>query len=248
MKEKDVIIVAFSCGGKMNCRKEANKFDDPPIILSAPNEQVAKEYRAHNSVLDNFFAARRELIGIKPRRICLVSFAEGWGWSNAVLKAKNDRTRIDTVLSLDGGRQISLQAWVDYGSLAAKNKGTAPRLWLAYTQNTRKANEKIYNQVNKRVGALAANNFPEYIEKATLDKTPIRIYSKEERPTTKLYHQDPLLSIQNVGNLICAEYQGNSSQDSSYICQYVQPRFWTWLRNLWADPTIGVFFNKDNKK
>ena len=245
MNKQDVIVTAFACGGKMKCRKEAEKFKEPPIILNVPGGSIegfvktAQTFRAKNSVLDNFFASRRELKKIQPRRVCIVSFSDGDAWTTSVLRANKDIKRIDTAIVMDGVHTHNLKAWIDFAKLAAVGEN-APKLWLAHTQLTKKTNAKIVEKVNN------TNNqqiiIPDYIKNAQIENS-ISVYSKTERPKHKLYHIDPLCSFESFGNVARFEYDGNKEQDQIYNAQYTQPRFWQWLREIWADPTTGVFWS-----
>jgi hypothetical protein len=80
---------------------------------------------------------------------------------------------------------------------------------------------------------------PTYVWDVDLEK-PISIYSKIERPKTKIYHDDPLHTYEAVGNVVRVEYEGGKAQDHIYNAQYAQPRYWEWVRNLWKDPNYGV--------
>jgi hypothetical protein len=248
--DRDIILAALSCGGKMHCQKEAAEFKDPPIVIAVPGgsadgfARTAKQHRQHNSVLEAFFASRRELSAVRPRRVCLVGFADGCGWISAVLKASHDRPRIDTVLALDGLLTAGLQAWIDYASQAANGGRPAPRLWLAHSQGqTQKTNKRVFDRAKKSTGSSGpVIDLPDYIVHASLESPPVRVYSKTETPTTKLFHADTLVEYDSIGNLVRVAFSGDNIQDSIYIAQYVQPRFWRWLRHIWSDPDAGVFF------
>ncbi len=265
--ERDIIVTALSCGGKMNCKKEAALFREPPIIVSVPGAasgttldsvdgfiRTAKIYRAHNSVLDGFFAARNELSAVRPRRVCLVGFSAAWSWITAVLKASGDRGRIDAVLMLDGPNTSGLKAWTDYAELAAKGGRAAPKLWLAHpnkpsattfisSQNTSTRIIRTARHTdNAAFGLEHGLKIPDFIVNTADIAFPISVFSKAETPTKKIYHKDPIVACESVGNVVRLAFEGDTIQDSIYIAQYVQPRFWQWLRQLWEDPSAGVLF------
>ena len=256
MEERDIIVAAFACGGKMKCRNEAEKFSEPPLVINVPGgssagfTKTAQTFRAQNSVLDNFFASRREMKKIKPRRVCIVSFSAGWAWTTGVLRAKKDIERIDTVIVMDGIHTPSLNAWFDFATLAAQGGNNSPKLWLVHTQikppfvSAKTTNTKIIDTARERVGDDTPEiAIPDYIWDAQIENSPISIYSKIEKPRHKLYHTDPLETFEHVGNVARFEYTGGKAQDHIYNAQYTQPRFWQWLREVWANSTSGVFFN-----
>jgi len=250
MAERDVIIAAFACGGKMNCKAESKKFKEIPIIINVPGgsssgfKKTAQAFRAKNSILNQFLLSRKELKNVKIRRVCLLSFSAGWAWSTEVLRAKKDLERIDTVIVMDGIHTPNLKAWNAFAGLASIGGLNAPKLWMAHTQikppfiSAKTTNSKI-------MGTLYSENttgmtIPEYIWKAELENTPISVYSKIESPKNKLYHKDPLLTFEHIGNAARFEYEGGRAQDHIFNAQYTQPRFWRWLREVWTDPEHGV--------
>jgi hypothetical protein len=88
--ERDIIISAFACGGKMSCKKEAEKFAEPPLVLTVPGgsssgfRKTGMKYKKNNTILDNFLKAKAK--NVTPRRICLVTFSAGWAWSTEILR------------------------------------------------------------------------------------------------------------------------------------------------------------------
>lgn len=250
MEERDVIVSAFNCGGKMSCKKEAEKFKEPPLTLNVPGgsssgfRATASQYRAKNSVLDNFFAKNN----VKPRRVCLISFSAGWAWTTEVLRAKLDVPRIDTIIVMDGIHTPSLAGWYSYAELAAKGGKDAPKLWMAHTQikppfvSAKTTNTKIVDHVST-CGTNDVITIPSYIALAKLD-SPVRVYSNIEKPKYKMFHKDPLTEMQAIGNVVRFEYEGGRAQDHIYNAQYTQPRFWQWLRETWKDKGTGVFWSK----
>ena len=246
MEERDIIISAFAGGGKMSCKKEVAKFKEPPHLITVPGgtssgfRKTALSYRKNNTILDNLF--RDKAKNIKPRRVAMITFADGWSWSTEVLRAKLDIPRIDTIIVMDGIHTRSLNGWYNFAKLAAFGK---PRLFMAHTQikpscvSAKATNTNIIDSVFPKIkGRL---NVPRYIWDAALEK-PISVYSKSEHPKTKMYQKDPLHTLEVVGNVVRVEYEGSKAQDHTYNAQYVQPRFWEWLRNLWDDPESGVRF------
>jgi hypothetical protein len=247
MVERDVIISALACGGKMSCRKQAAEFAEPPVVINinsstgVPTEgatvqgfkQVAKTLKTNKSVLEVLLATQAK--NIQPRRVCLVSHLEGWGFIHEVLKT-DDYKRIDTIICLEGPNARSVDNWKRYYQ---KTKG---RLWLAHTKKASCENSVIEicrflpttNNCRKTI------KVPDYISKPIFDKS-ISIYSKGETPKTKIYHQDTLCFTETTLRVVNLGYEGQSTQDQMYIQQYVQPRLWRWLREIWANDE-GVIF------
>jgi len=249
MDERDVIVSAFNCGGKMSCKKEAEKFAEPPLTLSVPGgsssgfRTTASQYRAKNSVLKNFFAKHK----VKPRRVCLISFSAGWAWTTEVLRAKLDVPRIDTIIVMDGIHTSALTGWYNYAELAAKGGKDAPKLWLAHTQikppfvSAKTTNTKIIDHARAVVPEGEDNllAIPGEVWGVRLDE-PIRVYSKIESPKYKTYPEDPLEAFEQIGNVARFEYEGGRAQDHIYNAQYAQPRYWEWLRRIWKNKNAGV--------
>lgn len=244
---QDVIVSSFACGGKMKCSKEIEAFSEPPALISVSGGSIdgfvetAQSYNKNDSILDGFLSAK--LKGIVPRRICLVSFSDGWSWISSVLKCKKDIDRIDTIIVVDGIYTFN-KCWVDFANKAAK--GNSPKLWLAHCSRKvdncvtpKTTNNRIYNAANTN-GKGA--KIPTYILNVELEKIPTTIYSKDEIPRHKLYHEDTLIQAKSKGNLVLLSYDGDKIQDQIYLQQYVQPRLWRWLREIWTDPDVGVCF------
>lgn len=255
MERKDIIITAFSCGGKMKCKKEAETFKEPPIVLSVPGGseegfiQTARDFRAKNSILDSFLKSKLKN-NIQPRRICLVSFDIGWAWTTQILRSKRDIGRIDTIIVIDGIHTTSLKAWIDFARKTAKGGDQSPKLWLAHTQGKLKrsvsaktTNAKIFRQARPKSSGMTVATVPDYIFCVSKFQKPITVYSKDETPKRKIYHSDPLDCYEQHGNLVRCEYEGNTKQDHIYAAQYVQPRFWRWLRDMWYNINTGVVFD-----
>ncbi|NJO18549.1 MAG: hypothetical protein HC877_23310 [Thioploca sp.] len=80
---------------------------------------------------------------------------------------------------------------------------------------------------------------PSYVISYDIEK-PINIYSSVTK-NTKIFDKDTLVEFGVVGNVGRFEFSGNTPQDHIYIAQYVQPRFWNWLRDLWQT-NEGVYF------
>lgn len=246
---KDIIITAFACGGKMKCQEEAAKFADPPLVINVPGgsqtgfRNTAQKYRKNNTILDNFL--KNYAKDVTPRRICLVSFSAGWSWSTEVLRAPADPARIDTVLVMDGIHTRSLDCWFNYAELCLK---TDAKLFLAHTQikppfiSSTATNTNIINHAREIGTNKDPITIPEYIWDVTLE-SPISVYSNIENPKTKTYSKDPLDSFEAVGNVARFEYEGGKAQDHIYNAHYTQPRFWNWIRNLWANPDYGVKYS-----
>lgn len=247
MDSKDVIISAFACGGKMNCAQEAAKFKDPPVVLTVPGGSssgfvaTANQHRRQNSILNSF------LKSVKPRRVCLLSFSAGWAWSTEVLKATLDLPRIDTVMVMDGIHTPNLAPWFEFAKRAGKGGSNNPKLWMAHTQikppfvSSKITNQKItdFAKQNSPEGLDNLITAPEYITFAQLQE-PISIFSNIENPKTKVFQKDTLVEFEQVGNVVRFEYEGSRAQDHIYNAQYVQPRFWEWLRNIWDDVDEGI--------
>ena len=235
----------------MNCKKEAEKFAEPPVVLMVPGgsssgfRKTALNFKSNNSILDSFFASK--LTKVKPRRVCLVSFSAGWAWSTEVLRAKKDIDRVDSTIVMDGIHTSNLNAWYSYAEKAAVGGLDSPKLWLAHTQikpkyvSTKTTNTKIIDHARSTVSNSELLTIPAYVWDVTLE-SPISVYSKIERPKTKIYHTDPLGSFESIGNVARFEYEGNRAQDHIYNAHYVQPRFWNWLRDLWSNPKSGIFW------
>ena len=251
MVERDVIISALACGGKMSCRKQAAEFAEPPVVININSstgvptdgasvqgfKQVAKTLKTNQSVLDGLFATQAK--NIQPRRVCLISYLEGWGFIHEVLKT-DDYKRIDTIICLEGPNARSVDNWKRYYQ---KTKG---RLWLAHTQGKQQRVSCENSVIEIRRFPPYSNNcrrtiqIPAYIINPSFDKS-VSIYSKGETPKTKIYHKDTLRHGEATQRLATFEYEGQSAQDQMYIQQYVQPRLWRWLREIWATDE-GVIF------
>lgn len=247
MIEKDVIISAFSCGGKMKCTKQAETFKEPPALINVPGgslegfKQTSKQYLKNGSILDSLLASKMNKI--RPRRICLISFSDGWSWISNILKLEKDINRIDTIIILNGIYSNSLNHWKNF-AIKASNKKT--NLWLIHNKcklekgtAPKTTNNKLFNLIKRSKQNII---IPDSILNASLEKIPTSIYSKEESPKHKLYQADTLEKTQVAGNLVNLGYSGDRKQDQIYLQQYVQPRLWYWLRDIWADPTVGTFF------
>jgi hypothetical protein len=233
----------------MKCTVEANKFSQPPVVLTVPGgssegfRRTAQGYRLNHSVLDRFLSVhlgRKGLFNkIRPRRICLVSFGDGWPWVAEILRSKKDVPRIDTVLMINGITTRSLKAWTDFAA-KAESRANAPRLWLVHNRlnGVTPAHKRIIKAASSGVQVVV----PNYISNSGDDFFPIKVYSKNERPKTKLFHHDPLVEVDRAGNVARFEYAGNTEHDELYLVHHVQPRFWRWLRDLWKDPYSGVFY------
>lgn len=241
MDKRDVIVAAFACGGKMKCKKEAEKFSEAPLVINVPGGSVsgfvetAKMFRSKNSILNNFFASHN----IKPRRVCLIGFSDGWSWITQILRAKKDVNRIDTIITLDSAHTPNLRAWNEFAKLAGKGGIKAPKLWMAHTQTKSPPNVKILKSINSNAREIIV---PDYIKNAQIEKSPVSVYCKAEKPRYKLFHSDPLYSIEIIGNAVRFEYEGNTGQDHTYLAHYVQPRFWRWLKDIWNNPKNGVLW------
>jgi hypothetical protein len=255
MGKRDVIISALACGGKMSCRKQAAEFKEPPAIISINSgtgvstgggtvkgfRKAAGVYKKNGkgSILDGVLATQKTL---EPRRIALVSYLDGWSFIHEILKSK-DSDRIDTIIVLEGINTRSTEPWKRY----AENG----RLWLATTESKHKTSSSVtaardisseFAPAGKNAGYNEArDSIPKYITEVILDKS-VSIYSKEETPKTKMFHEDPLYGKTFLGKLVVLQYRGKQVQDRTYIQQYVQPRLWRWLRELWKDPTNGIVF------
>lgn len=253
MESRDIIISVNACGGKMKCQVEAQKFNCPPIVLTVPGgsadgfRKTAQAHRKNHTVLDSFLAVMLGRKGlskkVKPRRICLVSWGEGWTWISEVLQAKKDVPRIDTVLVMNGAS--SSKAWLEFAA-RCEGRMNSSKLWLVHNQikKVEPANKRIFKAVTDRNVRI---NIPSYIGSGgaagcVSEGFPIRVYSKTETPKTKFFHHDPLMEVERAGNVARFEYGGNSAHDELYLAHHVQPRFWHWLRDLWKDPYSGVFY------
>ena len=247
--KRDVILTALSCGGKMKCSKEAQKFEQSPIVINVPGGssegfiQTAKAYKQSGSILDKFLLSR--LKKTQPRRICLVGFADGATWLTEVLKNSLDHCRIDTVIVLDGVLATGKAGWVDFGQRAANGGPGAPRLWIAHSQykspNARHSSKSTSAKLFKEAaGKSEESSLPSYIVSNIQDS--ITVYSKIERPRRKIYHSDTLTRVDQRGSLVKLSYDGSKHQDQLYILQYVQPRLWQWLAEVWSDESTGVFY------
>jgi hypothetical protein len=249
MEERDIIISAFACGGKMSCQKEAEKFAEPPLVLTVPGgsssgfRKTGMKYKSGNTILDNFLKDKAK--NVKPRRICLVTFSAGWAWSTEVLRTKLDPSRIDTVIVMDGIHTRSLDGWFRYAELCVKGGKNGPKLFMAHTQikppfvSSKTTNTNIINSAREVDDGSWLITVPTYVWDVDLEK-PISVYSKIENPKTKIFQDDPLHTFEAVGNVVRVEYEGGKAQDHIYNAQYSQPRYWEWLRNLWKDPNAGV--------
>ena len=247
MVNRDVIVSALACGGKMSCHKQAAEFENPPVVININSStgvstgggtvqgfrQAAAQYKDHGngSILQGVFNTQKNL---QPNRVALVSYLDGWSFVNEVVKS-DDFERIDTIIVLEGLNTRSaplLQQWEDF---ADKH-----RLVMVYSQVPHKtASSK--SACSKIVGSFINESrleLPEYIKSPAWDKS-ISIYSKTETPKTKIYHADTLVNSWYSKSVMALEYSGKQSQDQTYIQQYVQPRIWQWLREQWKDPTTG---------
>jgi hypothetical protein len=243
---KDVIISALACGGKMSCYKQAAEFNEPPVVININSSagvstggstvqgfrKAAGTYKKNGqgSILNGVLGTQKNL---EPRRVAIVSYLDGWSFIHEILKTP-DWERIDTVIVLEGLNTRSTQIWERYA-----NRG---RLWLAYTKaphKTASCQSAARNIVPFFINECRTE-LPEYLLHAKLDKS-ISIYSKTENPKTKIFHEDPLLCGEWASRSIVAlPYNGKTVQDQTYIQQYVQPRLWRWLAELWSDSTTGV--------
>ena len=238
----------------MSCKTESEKFKDPPYLITVPGgsssgfRKTGMKYKKNNSILDNFLKAKAK--NIKPRRICMITFSAGWAWSTEVLRTKLDPARIDTVVVMDGIHTRSLDGWYRFAELALRGGPNGPRLFMAHTQikppfvSSKTTNTKIIDSARSKANKNYLITIPTYIWDADLEK-PVSIYSKIENPKTKIYHDDPIDTFEAVGSIARVEYKGGKAQDHIYNAQYTQPRFWHWLRDLWADPNSGVRYEKE---
>lgn len=240
---RDVIISAFACGGKMSCHKQAEEFADPPLVININSslgvsteggtiqgfKNAATQFRklGNGSVLKGILRTQKNLTS---RRICLVSYKEGWGFIHELLKY-DFPVGISNIIVLDGLNTRSLDPWEGYAIHG--------NLWLAYSQRKHKtASSK--SAANKLISLVEGKSIelPKYILEPNFEKS-ISIYSKDEIPKTKIYHKDPLVkstyTVQDRSQLMTLEYEGNQAQDQTYIQQYVQPRLWRWLAEEWKD-------------
>lgn len=246
MKKKENIIISVSaCGGKMNCRKQAAEFSNPPVVININSsngagistggatiqgfKDAAKAYKeGQKNILDNILLKSN----IKnPEKICLISYLDGWSFIHEILKTQakqkydfsNDNI---TIIILEGLNSRNLDCWKYYLK-------TGGNLWLAYTERTHKIISCKAAAQNLLKNCRKTNNeIPEYITSLDFDKS-VSIYSKQEQPKTKIYHSDPFIKGVNKGNLCCLQYGGKQLQDQTYIQQYVQPRLWRWLKEKW---------------
>ena len=126
MSKRDVIISVLACGGKMSCKKEADKFKDPPLVININSStgvstnggtvqgfrKAASQLKTNGSIIDGVLSAHK----VEPKRICIVSYLEGWSFTNEVLKS-DDWERIDHIILLEGLNTRSpkaLKAWERY--------------------------------------------------------------------------------------------------------------------------------------
>lgn len=198
--------------------------------------KTAAKYKEKSSILNNLFAQSLPK-NIKPKRVALISFSHGWSWSTQVLRCKKDISRIDSVIVMDGINTPSLKAWNDYAKLASEGGNNSPKLWMAHTQvkpekgpSTKNTNAKIIKSC--QVDSNTNIKVPNHIAKLKLDK-PIKVYCNAVKPHHKIYMKDSLINTDIVGNVVRCEYEGSMPQDLTYNSQYVQPRFWEWLRQVW---------------
>jgi hypothetical protein len=263
MGKRDVIISALACGGKMSCRKQAAEFEEPPAVISINSSsgvptgggtvqgfrQAASALKTKmdasvpgTSVLQSLFDKQK----VNPRRVALVSFLDGWSFIHEVLKT-DDAKRIDTIIVLDGLNTRSIQPWFSY--LDNRCLKDNAKLWLACSHASHKTAKSL--GVGKRLTMYKETivpeechvKLPEYITNPDLGDG-VSIYSKDENPKTKIFHEDMLRERVNIqmpigGGFSFLGYLGKSKQDQTYVQQYVQPRLWRRLRELWKDPTNG---------
>lgn len=246
--KRDVIVSILACGGKMSCHKQAQEFESLPHVLNINSStgptggtaggfrSVAKELKSKGSILGPLFRNQN----IKPNRVCLISYLCGWSFIHEVLKT-DDYKYIDTIIVLEGLNTRSVNPWIQYANVG--------RLWMAQTEATHKtASSRV---TAKNIACDFPNevivDFPG-ITDIVLDKS-ISIYSKTETPKTKIFQEDPFIKEQSLvtrdsyGNVACLQYRGKQAQDQTYIQQYVQPRLWKELRELWKNPDGIVFDN-----
>lgn len=256
MGQRDVIISALACGGKMSCNKQAAEFNDPPAIISINSgigvptgggtvegfKQTASALRSktngRTSVLQTLFDKQK----IQPRRVALVSFLDGWSFIHEVLKT-DDIERIDTIIVLDGLNSRSLQPWFKYLNDRCMNGPS--KLWIACSHSPHKTAKSLASgsRLQKAANSSECSDLPESILKPDLGDG-ISIYSKDENPKTKIFHEDTLDDFFNTnslqgGGFSFLSYLGKSKQDQTYVQQYVQPRLWKRLTEQWKDPNLG---------
>lgn len=260
MVNRDVIVSALACGGKMSCSKQAAKFENPPVVININSStgvstgggtvqgfrKAAAQYKklGEGSVLQGVFNTQKNL---EPNRIALVSYLDGWSFIHEILKTE-DASRIDTLIILDGINTRNLDPWFKY--LDGYCLNATSKLWLACSHAPHKTAKSSGVGIRLSLHYRTATKeswhvpLPEYILNADLGKS-VSIYSKDENPKTKIFHEDTLRERLNIlspsgGGFSFLGYEGNSRQDQTYVQQYVQPRLWQRLREQWKDPTIGV--------
>jgi hypothetical protein len=229
MNDKDVIISILSCGGKISCKREALKFKNPPIVVNVTGggldgfKKTASHFYSNGSIISNL------LSDIPYKRICMISYLDGWEFISEVLKT-SDIDKISAIIIIEGLNTKKLDHWKNF---ACRSANGGPIFWMAHSQKRHKTcPSKLSNKLllSETPGELI--NIDKSISDVTLNK-PVSIYSKIEVPRTKIYQKDSLVNFERKGNLMRLEYGGNKTQDQSYIVQYVQPRLWSLLDKEW---------------
>lgn len=233
MIHRDVIISALACGGKMSCRKQAAEFQNPPSVININSaigvptdggsvqgfKKAASALRkSGGTVLKGLFNTQK----VDPKRVALISYLDGWSFIHEVLKDDNDGI-IDTIIVLEGLNTTSVDRWIEFSKYGS--------LWMAQTQAPHKT-ASSQSSAKKITLDYKVIEIPDFVVKPVLDKS-ISIYSKSENPKTKIYHKDPLVEVRSSNNAVSFQYTGKQAQDQTYIQQYVQPRLWKWLAQMW---------------
>jgi len=245
MDERDVIISVLGCGGKMSCAKEAKKFKNPPLVVNINSSggistgggtvqgfrKAAKEYKTNGSIIDGIL----EKHNVTPRRICLVSYLDGWSFIHEILKVEPER--VCEVICLEGLNTKSTSVWSDYAFEVGHD------IIFAYTERTHKtaSSRSAAMSVMKDLVAGDTGYFDKQNKRKILEHSPdsddlkksISIYSKNETPKTKIYHKDPILKSYRVQGVQSFLFSGKKLQDQTYIQQYVQPKLWEVLKRKW---------------
>ncbi len=248
-QEKDVIISVFASSPQASTSSWANKhFDDPPIVLnlSAPS-QFRNLIQTWSKTRDLFQAALRAhgYQNVTVRRRGLVTFSAGWAAMDELLKIPSESDKLQALILLDGGHTDILEPWISWAQKAIEldkfcilaHSEIQPPFISSQEHNTKIFQNAAKSSEKNKSAPWVETILPEYLQpnQKLPQKITISLPGAPGLPAvSKSWDIDPLVEVENLGNLTRCHFAGNDRPDHVYIAWYGQERFWRYLGEEWS--------------